>query len=293
MINENIRRYRKQRGISQEEMAVKLHVVRQTVSKWENGLSVPDAAVVIEMASLLNVPVTALLGIDTDKGNVDDLAAELARLNERLAKKNQREALVKSANQKRGLIVFLSFVSMLIAMRVKNPVVSIVLSGGCMLFISIYLYRNLALLSSLTTDDLQMKTLRITTIWNMAVLILCMAMAVLSASGLISLSAGNEQLFGMLLIAGIMIFAGIVSPKLPFTRHTGLRLPWTVQDEDTWKLAHRVLGVVSLPVAVLYVTCSLTIADFGTVTLTAVFLWIGIPAVISFAFFWKKIHGRR
>ncbi|OUO25088.1 hypothetical protein B5F86_13590 [Lachnoclostridium sp. An298] len=39
MINDNIRRYRKEKGLSQEEMAVSLHVVRQTVSKWENGVS--------------------------------------------------------------------------------------------------------------------------------------------------------------------------------------------------------------------------------------------------------------
>ena len=47
MINENIKHFRKTRGMSQEEMAVKLNVVRQTVSKWEKGLSVPDADVLI------------------------------------------------------------------------------------------------------------------------------------------------------------------------------------------------------------------------------------------------------
>ena len=53
MINENIKHFRKTRGMSQEEMAVKLNVVRQTVSKWEKGLSIPDADVLIEMANLL------------------------------------------------------------------------------------------------------------------------------------------------------------------------------------------------------------------------------------------------
>lgn len=48
MINDNIRRYRKEKGLSQEEMTVRLHVVRQTVSKWENGKSVPDAEVLID-----------------------------------------------------------------------------------------------------------------------------------------------------------------------------------------------------------------------------------------------------
>ena len=51
MINENIKHFRKEKGLNQEELAVKLHVVRQTVSKWENGLSVPDADVLIRLAA--------------------------------------------------------------------------------------------------------------------------------------------------------------------------------------------------------------------------------------------------
>ena len=43
MLNENIRNLRKQKGLSQEELANRIHVVRQTVSKWESGLSVPDS----------------------------------------------------------------------------------------------------------------------------------------------------------------------------------------------------------------------------------------------------------
>ena len=39
MLNENIKRIRKSKGLSQEELAIKLNVVRQTISKWENGVS--------------------------------------------------------------------------------------------------------------------------------------------------------------------------------------------------------------------------------------------------------------
>mgnify|MGYP000394030735 CR=1 FL=1 len=63
MINENIKHFRKEKGLNQEELAVKLHVVRQTVSKWENGLSVPDADVLIRLADVLDVSVSQLLGI--------------------------------------------------------------------------------------------------------------------------------------------------------------------------------------------------------------------------------------
>lgn len=292
MINDNIRKYRKEKGLNQEEMAVRLHVVRQTVSKWENGLSVPDAEMLIDIAQLLDVPVSKLLGIEVEQSNTDNLTEELARINELLAKKNQHEAVVKRANQKRGLILLLSFVSMLIALGAENPIVSIVLSGGCILIGVIILYRNLALLTSVTTDDMRLRVLRVTTIVNIAVLIIGIVMSLLTATDIIQFSEHGEKMFAMLLVACVMIFAGIVSPKLPFTRHTGLRLPWTVSDEDTWNLAHRVLGYISLPLALLYAACSLTISDFEQVTLIAILLWIGIPGGISYIYFQKKTRGK-
>ena len=77
MINDNIRRYRKEKKLSQEEMAIKLCVVRQTVSKWENGLSVPDADVLIKMADLLEVSVNKLLGIEIEQNNIENLTEEM------------------------------------------------------------------------------------------------------------------------------------------------------------------------------------------------------------------------
>ena len=50
MLNKNIKALRKAKGLSQEELAIKLNVVRQTVSKWEKGLSVPDTGMVIQIA---------------------------------------------------------------------------------------------------------------------------------------------------------------------------------------------------------------------------------------------------
>lgn len=99
MLSDNIRKYRKEKGFSQEETAVCLHVVRQTVSKWENGISVPDAEVLIDMAELFDVPVSKLLGIEVEQNNTEDLTAELSRLNEELARKNRQENLEKKANE--------------------------------------------------------------------------------------------------------------------------------------------------------------------------------------------------
>ena len=62
MLSENIKRIRKSKGLSQEELAIKLNVVRQTVSKWENGISVPDSCMLIMLADELDTTVSELLG---------------------------------------------------------------------------------------------------------------------------------------------------------------------------------------------------------------------------------------
>ena len=62
MLNENIRELRKSKGLSQEELALKLNVVRQTVSKWDRGLSVPDAETLVALGKALDVPVSTLPG---------------------------------------------------------------------------------------------------------------------------------------------------------------------------------------------------------------------------------------
>ena len=64
---------RKSRGLSQEELAVKLNVVRQTISKWEQGLSVPDSDMLISISEVLETSVSTLLGETVIESRVDDL----------------------------------------------------------------------------------------------------------------------------------------------------------------------------------------------------------------------------
>ena len=73
MLNENIRNLRKQKGLSQEELANRIHVVRQTISKWESGLSVPDSSMLINLANELDVTVSDLLGETIENDNENDL----------------------------------------------------------------------------------------------------------------------------------------------------------------------------------------------------------------------------
>ena len=75
MLNENSKAIRKSKGLSQQELAVKLNVVRQTVSKWEQGLSVPDSDMLISISEALETPVSTLLGETVTESEVDELKA--------------------------------------------------------------------------------------------------------------------------------------------------------------------------------------------------------------------------
>lgn len=91
MFSENLKAYRKAKGLTQEELAIRLQVVRQTVSKWEKGLSVPDADLLLRLSEVLEVPVAQLLGSEVPpEAPADQVAQQLARINEQLAIKNRR-----------------------------------------------------------------------------------------------------------------------------------------------------------------------------------------------------------
>ena len=91
MLNENIKNLRKSKGLSQEELAIKLNVVRQTVSKWENGISVPDSNMLIALADELDTSVSVLLGENIQEDGSDDIKSiseKLQVINLQLAKRD-------------------------------------------------------------------------------------------------------------------------------------------------------------------------------------------------------------
>ena len=103
MLKDNLKTLRKNKGLSQEELSVKLHVVRQTISKWESGLSVPDAEMLINISELFETPVSEILGENIEKKEKDDLkviSEKLEVINEQLSnyqkekKKKKIQALI-------------------------------------------------------------------------------------------------------------------------------------------------------------------------------------------------------
>ena len=99
MLNENIKAIRKAKGLSQQELAVKVNVVRQTVSKWEQGLSVPDADMLLALSEALETPVSVLLGetvVEPEADTLQAISQKLEVINLQLARrKTTRRKVVR------------------------------------------------------------------------------------------------------------------------------------------------------------------------------------------------------
>ena len=111
MLSENIKTIRKSKGLSQEELAVKLNVVRQTISKWEQGLSVPDADMLISLSEAFETPVSTLLGETVVEAKADDLRA----IAEKLEVINLQLAHRKTMSQKAAHWLFIALCMVIVA----------------------------------------------------------------------------------------------------------------------------------------------------------------------------------
>ena len=112
MLNENIRAVRKSKGLSQQELAVKLNVVRQTVSKWEQGLSVPDSDLLIALSEALETPVSTLLGESIPEPEADQLTA----ISEKLEVINLQLAQITCSRRKIIHWLFIAFSAAVVAL---------------------------------------------------------------------------------------------------------------------------------------------------------------------------------
>lgn len=99
MLKDNLKTLRKNKGLSQEKLAIKLNVVRQTVSKWEQGLSVPDAEMLISISEIFDTPVSTILGENIDEKEKNDLKV----ISEKLEVLNEQQSMQRKQRRKRTI----------------------------------------------------------------------------------------------------------------------------------------------------------------------------------------------
>ena len=103
MLKDNLKTLRKNKGLSQEELSIKLNVVRQTISKWETGLSVPDAEMLVTISELFETPVSEILGESIEEKETNDLKV----ISEKLEVINEQLSISQKQKRERKIIVLL------------------------------------------------------------------------------------------------------------------------------------------------------------------------------------------
>lgn len=146
-----------------------------------------------------------------------------------------------------------------------------------------------AKITKLSEDNPKVRTVRNINRMIIAIIVICSLFIVLTQNKNIFPSKNNELIIVGLISVFIMGF-GNVCPKIPFNRYLGLRLPWTVRDEETWKIAHKILGYASFPIAIIQFIL-VFFFSIDKVTTASILTWIAIPGLYSLRFYYKKMKN--
>jgi len=191
----------------------------------------------------------------------------------------------------RVLFLVLALISLLSSWLIPNGVIGAVVTGACVLIALGILYKNLAMLTHVEKDSPKLKTVRGITIMNILIITMCVGFSVLLESRTIVVTEETEGYVAAFVVMIVMVIFGNMAPQIPHNRHTGLRLPWTVADEETWIIAHRILGYLSMPLALFFLAGLVITHNVEAMVVSVVFAWIGIPGVISAVYYYKKYRG--
>ena len=200
-----------------------------------------------------------------------------------------------SVNKARFLINGLALAALLVSLFVRNDYISVTAILLCLVCALAVLFFNLPALTNVSQNNPKLKTVRLVTLCDIIIVVALVIFCFLLDKGKISVTEKQLKYILSGFIALLIIGFGNIAPKLPFNRHTGLRLPWTVRDEDTWIVAHRVLGYISLPLGLLCLAgagMKMPLEQWAKVWIVGpLLLWIGIPALLSGIFYVKKWKG--
>lgn len=140
-------------------------------------------------------------------------------------------------------------------------------------------------IAGLSKDNPKIKTLRTVNRITLTYVIVIMLLAKLKFFD--KIPQNTSDIIKASAICLLMLIIGNVAPTIPFNRYVGLRLPWTIRDEATWRAAHKLLGYVSFPIAILQLILIFWLS-IKTVMVTGILLWVGIPGIYSFWFYIRK-----
>ncbi|HFD2029941.1 TPA: SdpI family protein [Clostridium perfringens] len=169
----------------------------------------------------------------------------------------------------------------------SNLIVSII--GGLLIFALIIFDIKAPKIANLSEENVKIKTMRTLNRLTIFIIIIGCIFSILSPIKS-SLNPKTNEILVVGLCSIFIMFSGNIAPKIPFNRYMGLRLPWTIRDESTWKIAHRILGYVSFPIGIGMFALSFFF-NIEVIVITGILIWIIIPGIYSLFFYYKKFKG--
>lgn len=187
------------------------------------------------------------------------------------------------------LFLITSLIILIGGFMVKESNLTISIIGAVVIFTLIIFDVNAPKIAKLSEGNVKIKTMRTLNRLTILIIIIGFMFSILSPIK-ISLDPKTNEILIVGLCSIFIMFFGNLAPKIPFNRYMGLRLPWTVRDEDTWRVAHRILGYVSFPIGIVMFVLSFFFKS-ETIVVTGILTWIIIPSIYSLVFYYKKIKG--
>lgn len=181
--------------------------------------------------------------------------------------------------------IVVSLVIIALSLISKDGIITTALINSIIVLALIILDMNIPRIAKLSKDNPKVKTMRQLNAMIITIILMISMSPILKLNKKIPI-IGGERFLAIGIVIFIMIF-GNLSPRIPFNRYMGLRLPWTIRDEETWKLAHRVLGYTSFPVGILMFIGAFFF-NISIVMSIGIITWILIPGLYSLWFFYKK-----
>jgi len=196
---------------------------------------------------------------------------------------------MKNLKFTRKLFFVTSLIIIIAAMVIPKSKLIDSIIGILIIGISILFDIQAPQIANISEDNPKVKTMRLLNRILIFIIIICTIFAIFSPIKSLFSTKTNEVILVGLISIFIMFF-GNLAPKIPFNRYLGLRLPWTISDEDTWKIAHKILGYVSFPIAIVMFILSLYFSDV-IIILVGICILILIPGLYSLLFYYRKTKG--
>ena len=248
-------------NLTQTELGDKLGVSYKAVSKWENGICLPDPSLYNDICRIFHI-------------TKDELFSG-----------SRKEINFK--NKKEFILLILCLIMILTCIFIPTVISNTILMSsiiGIVVIIALgYFTLNIHKLTNISKDNKKLKVVK-----TLNYFIINLIPVIIIFTSLFKIKMPNEELISIIIILLIMM-SGVFFKNFPYNRHIGLRLPWTVRDESTWIIAHKILALISMPLALL--TYIATIYFDIEISLTVgIISWILIPSIISGIHFYKLFY---